>query len=90
MRPEEQVSEARLPLSISSPRHLPFPHARAPGALEVVEEGVAAPGNDENAVSLEHELSKMSANQLRYDSAARIVQLQLGQLRYAANDGSGG
>jgi flagellar basal body rod protein FlgB len=67
-----------------------LPHGHAPGALEVVEEGVASPGNDENAVSLEHELSKISANQLRYDSAARLVQLQLAQLRYAANDGNGG
>ncbi len=90
VRPSEPRTETHLALTISSPEHLPFPHGHAPGALEVVEEGVATPGNDENAVSLEHELSKISANQLRYDSAARLVQLQLAQLRYAANDGNGG
>jgi hypothetical protein len=31
-----------------------------------------------------------AANQLRYDGAARLVQMQLGHLRYAANDGNGG
>ncbi len=59
------------------------------GAFEISEEAVVRPGSDENAVSLEHELAKLSANHVRYESAARMVQMQLGQLRYAANDGTG-
>ncbi len=57
--------------------------------FRVALESVVTPGNDENAVSLEHELSKLGANQLRYDGAARIVQLRLAELRYAASDGNG-
>jgi flagellar basal-body rod protein FlgB len=90
VRPSESHAEGRLALAVSSPGHIPFSGARAPGALDVVEEGVVSPGSDGNSVSLEHELAKISANQLRYDSAARLVQLQLAHLRYAANDGNGG
>jgi flagellar basal-body rod protein FlgB len=91
VQPAERRAATRLPLAVTSPEHVTSPRAvGASGAAEVIEEGVANPGNDENAVSLEHELAKMSANQLRYDGAARLVQMQLGQLRYAANDGNGG
>ncbi|MBN8614152.1 MAG: flagellar basal body rod protein FlgB [Deltaproteobacteria bacterium] len=91
VRPAEARSTTRLPLAVTSPEHVSSTRAvGASGETEVIEEGVASPGNDENAVSLEHELAKMSANQLRYDGAARLVQMQLGQLRYAANDGNGG
>lgn len=91
VRPEPAHASTRLALAVTSAAHVTAPGAAsASDAAQVVEEGVASPGNDENAVSLEHELSKMSANQLRYDGAARLVQLQLGQLRYAANDGNGG
>jgi flagellar basal body rod protein FlgB len=39
---------------------------------------------------LERELSRVAANHLRYEGVARLVQMQIGTLRYAANDGSGG
>ena len=51
------------------------------------EEQVVSPGNDGNAVSLEREMSKVAANNIRYEGAVRIVRSQLGLLRYAANDG---
>jgi flagellar basal body rod protein FlgB len=47
-------------------------------------------GLDGNSVSLEREMSKLAANDLRYDGAVKIVTGKLAMLRYAANDGSGG
>lgn len=70
--------------------HFAAPTSALGTSFEVAPETVVNAGNDENAVSLEHELAKLSANHVRYESAARLVQMQLGQLRYAANDGSGG
>jgi flagellar basal-body rod protein FlgB len=61
--------------------------AEEPFRLSVAEEGVVVPGNDGNTVSLEREMAKIAANELRYDGAIAIVRSQLGLLRYAANDG---
>jgi flagellar basal body rod protein FlgB len=41
-------------------------------------------------VSLEREMSKLAANDLRYDGAVKMVTGKLGLLRYVAGDGSGG
>jgi flagellar basal-body rod protein FlgB len=78
----------RLRMTRTDPRHVP-PAAspERPFRLEPAEERVVNPGNDENGVSLEREMSKIAANQLRYDGAIRIVRHQLGLLRYAAGDG---
>ncbi|MEM7449035.1 MAG: flagellar basal body rod protein FlgB [Myxococcota bacterium] len=65
-------------------------HLRLPGRQQageaVLEEQVVQPGADDNAVSLEREMSKVAANDLRYDAASRIVRLHIGMLRYAATD----
>ena len=58
--------------------------------LLVREDRSVNPGADGNAVSLEREMAKMSANDLRYEGAAKIVASQLAGLKYAANDFSGG
>lgn len=47
-------------------------------------------GLDGNNVSLEREMSKLGANDLRFQGAAKLVTRHLGMLRYAANDGTGG
>jgi flagellar basal-body rod protein FlgB len=62
-----------------------------PGAedYETREDRTAAAGANGNAVSLEHEMSKLAANDIRFEGAVKIVSHQLGMLRYAANDGSG-
>jgi len=44
----------------------------APG-VEAFEEQVVEPGADGNSVSLEREMSKLAANDLRYDGAAKLV-----------------
>lgn len=67
--------------------HLGVGDETHPFRLESAEEGVVAPGNDGNAVSLEREMAKLGANELRFDGAVRMVRSQLGLLRYAANDG---
>ena len=47
-------------------------------------------GLDGNNVSLEREMSKLEANDLRYQATVKLVTGQLAMLRYAANDGTGG
>jgi len=76
-----------LRLAATDRRHIGVNGELAPFRLEAAEEQVVNAGNDGNAVSLEREMSKVAANQLRYEGAIRIVRSQLGLLRYAANDG---
>ncbi|MEM1417186.1 MAG: flagellar basal body rod protein FlgB [Myxococcota bacterium] len=52
-------------------------------------ERVVQPANDGNAVSLEREMAKVAANDLRYQTVGRLVKAQLGMLRYAASDAQG-
>lgn len=94
-RPMELVREdtpategGRLRLTATHAGHLGGRRGElGPFRLAESEERVINPGNDGNAVSLEREMSKVAANQLRYEGAIRIVRSQLAQLRYAANDG---
>jgi len=96
-RPQELVREGAaaddtgtLPLRVTDAGHVGAGgDGGAPFRLAEAEERVVTPGNDGNAVSLEREMSKVAANQLRYEGAVRIVRTQLGLLRYAANDGPG-
>ena len=76
-------------LTVSNEGHI----ATAPLNAETYmtrEDETAAPGANGNAVSLEHEMSKLAANDIRFEGAVKIVQQQLAMLRYAANDGTGG
>ena len=57
--------------------------------MDLVEDTTTPPGNDGNAVSLDREMAKLAANDLRFDGASKIVARQLAMLRYAANDGRG-
>jgi flagellar basal-body rod protein FlgB len=84
-----ETATAGASLARTDAAHLAGPGNALGGTYEVSPDAVVNAGNDENAVSLEHELAKLSANHVRYESAARMVQMQLGQLRYAANDGTG-
>ncbi len=58
--------------------------------VEASEDTTVSGGLDGNSVSLEREMSKLAANDLRYDGAVKIVIGKLAMLRYAANDGTGG
>lgn len=76
-------------LRTTDERHLGGPGAHGPTWIDETEL-VVSPGNDGNGVSMERELSRVSANHLRYEGVARLVQMHIGVLRYAANDGQGG
>ena len=65
------------------------PGAGGGETISVAQERVVQPGGDGNAVSLEREMAKVAANDLRYEAVGRIVRQQLGMLRYAATDGQG-
>ncbi|MEZ4250386.1 MAG: hypothetical protein R3B99_19310 [Polyangiales bacterium] len=58
--------------------------AAGEGSTDVEVERVVQPGGDGNAVSLEREMAKVAANDLRYQSLTRATRHHLGMLRYAA------
>lgn len=86
---EDRARPRGMRLAATQPGHLGRRGEQTPFRLASASERVVNPGNDGNAVSLEREMSKVAANQLRYEGAVRIVRRQLGLLRYAANDGNG-
>ena len=49
-----------------------------------------AGGLDGNTVALEREMSKLQANDLRYQGASKLVTRHLGLLKYAASDANAG
>lgn len=57
--------------------------------VKVVPDESSLGGLDGNNVSIEREMSKLEANDLRYQAATKLVNKHLGMLRYAANDGTG-
>ena len=66
-------------------------HFQAAG-VPAVHEVVVSPdesrtgGLDGNTVALEREMSKLQANDLRYQGATKLVTKHLGLLKYAASD----
>jgi flagellar basal-body rod protein FlgB len=89
LRELEQDEAARLPLTVTSEGHVGGVSARQLD-YKTREDRTSMPGANGNSVSLEHEMSKLAANDIRFEGAVRIVSQQLAMLRYAANDGSGG
>jgi flagellar basal-body rod protein FlgB len=90
LRVEEDSFHGTLSLMRTEREHL-----RATGVPD--EHGVTVTGDDWNVagldgnnVSIEREMSKMQANDLRFQGAARLVTRQLAMLRYASNDGTSG
>jgi flagellar basal-body rod protein FlgB len=80
---------ATLPMVVTSDAHVGGANQTA-ADYETREDRTAAAGANGNSVSLEHEMSKLAANDIRFEGAVKIVSQQLGMLRYAANDGTGG
>jgi flagellar basal-body rod protein FlgB len=79
-----------LRLATSHERHFPRPGAASePDLGEVREDPTAQIGADGNSVSLDREMSKLAANDLRYETATALVRSHLGGLRYAAGDFQG-
>ena len=89
VRETGEASELTLRMAATDDSHVGGVRHGASERLAVAEEAVVQPGGDENSVSLVRELAKVAANNLRYESAAQVVQMHLGSLRYAASDGVG-
>jgi flagellar basal-body rod protein FlgB len=77
-----------LPLQTTSEGHLGAGAAAADDHI-TREDRTTDPGANGNAVSVEHEMSKLAANDIRFEGAVKLVASKLAMLRYAANDGSG-
>jgi flagellar basal-body rod protein FlgB len=95
-RPKEllrvEASEFRglLPLVRTEQEHFRTAALGDVHDLTVTPDESSVGGLDGNNVSLEREMSKLEANDLRYQGAAKLVTRHLAMLRYAANDGGNG
>jgi flagellar basal-body rod protein FlgB len=87
---EHKGLENTLPMEVTSEGHVGARQADGDPEYQTREDKAVAPSANGNSVSLEHEMAKLAANDIRFEGAVRIVSQQLGMLRYAANDGSGG
>lgn len=88
----EEASELGGPwlrLQRSAEAHFGTGGARAgePGTL--TPDTTAPVGADGNSVSLDREMSKLAANDLRYETVTTLVRSYFGGLRYAASDFTG-
>lgn len=90
LRVEAEEFASKLPLVRTEQEHFNTTGLEAVHDQTVVQDDSNIGGLDGNNVSLEREMSKLEANDLRYQGAAKLVSRHLGMLRYAANDGSGG
>ena len=79
-----------LALTRTEGAHLSSSESAGSYGSTIIEDTSVPPGLDGNSVSLEHEMSKLAANDLRYQGAAKIITHKLAMLRYAANDSGGG
>jgi flagellar basal-body rod protein FlgB len=81
---------ATLPLARTAQAHMGAGDGGGEQLTRLAEDKSTVAGLDGNSVSLEREMAKLSANDLRYQGAAKLVTRQMAMLRYAASDGSGG
>lgn len=89
LRVEDDEFRNLLPMVRTEQEH--FLSSGIPGTHDLTVEGESwnVPGLDGNNVSLEREMSKLQANDLRYQGTTKIVTRHLAMLRYASNDGTG-
>jgi flagellar basal-body rod protein FlgB len=90
LRVEAEELKTTLPLVRTEHEHFNIGGFGDVHGMKVVPDESNIGGLDGNNVSLEREMSKLAANDLRFQTAAKIVTRHLGMLRYAANDGTGG
>jgi flagellar basal-body rod protein FlgB len=90
LRERERKTEGTLPMEVTSEGHVGAQEPDDTPKYQTREDKTVAAGANGNAVSMEHEMAKLAANDIRFEGAVKIVSQQLGMLRYAANDGSGG
>jgi flagellar basal-body rod protein FlgB len=85
----EHLSElgGSMPLARTSHAHMRPDGSVNESGFQVYEETWATPGNDGNYVRLEHEMSRMNANSVRYSASTQMVNMHLGMIRYAIGSG---
>ncbi len=89
-RPDSQDKAGfSLSLAVTQPNHIPVGGESSGEGFEVHEEHNVVPGNDLNYVSLDHEMSRIAANAIRFKAVGKMVSRHLGMLQYAASDGRG-
>lgn len=88
---DEPDAPSTLRMAVTAEGHVGFNNGdpSAPD-LDTREDRHVTPAANGNSVSLEHEMSKLAANDIRYEGAVKIVTHQIAMLRYASNDGNGG
>ena len=95
-RPEELLRDDKDDfggtLALTRTEQVHFQAAGIPATHETVisPDESRAGGLDGNTVSLEREMSKLQANDLRYQGASKLVTRHLAILKYAASDANAG
>lgn len=74
-------------LQITNSQHMSAPGSTLSGTV-VYDDIGATPGNDNNTVSMEREMGKLSANNIRYRAVVEMLSRRLSILKYAVNDGT--
>jgi flagellar basal-body rod protein FlgB len=90
VRDTEQTPSGTLQLSASNDRHLLSNGTETGEQVLVTTDTAVGAGADGNSVSLEREMSKLAANDVRYQSATKMIASHLALLRYAAGDATSG
>lgn len=90
LREQDKGDGGTVAMTVSNEGHFPTAGFGAAEQYTAREDQTSAPGANGNSVGLEHEMSKLAANDIRFEGAVKIVAQQLAMLRYAANDGTGG
>ena len=86
----ERVVSPASSLIRTDPAHFEAGGGTGSGEFQLVfDDGGKLTGPDGNAVTLDRELAKMSANGVRYNTSTELVNRRLALLRYAAGDGVG-
>jgi len=88
LRAEQSELGGSLPLARTEGAHIGARNDERHGAV-TVEDRSTPGGLDQNAVSLEREMSKLAANDLRFESGAKMIARKMAILRYVANDANG-
>jgi flagellar basal-body rod protein FlgB len=74
-------------MASTNPAHLP--NGTSALATRVVVDESAPANADGNAVSLDREAVKITANHVRYETISTLVAAELASLAYVAGDGKG-
>lgn len=90
LRNEDKEFGGTLPLMRTEPVHFQGTGSALDYETVIATDESRAGGLDGNTVALEREMSKLQANDLRFQGTSRLVTKHLAVLKYAANDAAAG